>query len=156
MQGIAAAETTTQVDEVQVVAFQLGQEEYAVDIINVQEIIKPHKITRIPRTERYIDGVINLRGNIIPLFNLFTKFNVTSCGSSNETRIIVFQLDDLKASITVDKVSEVLHINRKDIEPTENVYNGIHSNQMKGIAKVDDRILILLDIYKILFNDNIR
>ena len=59
MQGIAAAETTTQVDEVQVVAFQLGQEEYAVDIINVQEIIKPHKITRIPRTERYIDGVLS-------------------------------------------------------------------------------------------------
>lgn len=142
--------------EVQVVAFELGQEEYAVDILNVQEIITLHKVTRIPRTERHVEGVINLRGNIIPLFNLHTKFNLPSAGSTEDKRIIVFQLDDLKAAIIVDKVSEVLHINSSAIESTDNVYNGLNANHINGVAKVGERILILLDIYKILINDNIR
>lgn len=142
--------------EIQVVAFELGQEEYAVDILNVQEIITMHRVTRIPRTESYVEGVINLRGNIIPLFNLHTKFNIPSPGDVKDKRIIVFQLNDLKAAIIVDKVSEVLHINRNQIEQTQDVYGGINVNHISGVAKVGGRILILLDIYKILINDNIR
>jgi purine-binding chemotaxis protein CheW len=142
--------------ERQVVAFQLGPEEYAVDIINVQEIIRLLKVTRIPRTEAWVEGVINLRGNIIPLFNLHTKFNLPASQSTEEQRIIVFQLDDLKAAVIVDKVSEVLHINSQDIESTDHVYEGINTGHIDGIAKINGRILILLNIYKILINDNIR
>jgi len=142
--------------EMQVVAFQLGSEEYAVDIVNVQEIIKLHKVTRVPRTEPYVEGVINLRGNIIPLFNLHTKFKLPASGSSDEQRIIVFQLDDIKAAIIVDRVSEVLHINTADIEATDHVYQGINASHIDGVAKIGDRILILLNIYKILISDNIR
>lgn len=143
-------------DERQVVAFQLGAEEYAVDIINVQEIIRLHKVTRIPRTEAWVEGVINLRGNIIPLFNLHTRFKLPAPASTEEQRIIVFQLDDLKAAVIVDKVSEVLHINNLDIEATDHVYEGVNTGHINGIAKLNDRILILLNIYKILINDNIR
>ncbi len=142
--------------EVQVVAFALGQEEYAVNILNVQEIITMHKITRIPRTEAYIEGVINLRGNIIPLFNLHTKFNIPTSGDLDDKRIIVFQLDDLKVAIIVDQVSEVLHLNKDQIEETGNAYNGINVKHISGVAKVGGRILILLNIYKILINDNMR
>lgn len=143
-------------DEIQVVAFQLGQEEYAVDIMDVQEIIRMLNVTRVPRTEQYIEGVINLRGNIIPLFNLHTRFNMTDLVGMEEKRIIVFQLDDQKAAIIVDEVSEVLRIAKKDIEETERVYGAIQADHIKGIAKVGDRLMILLDIYKILDIDKIR
>jgi purine-binding chemotaxis protein CheW len=156
MQAVENKSYSDSKQEMQVVAFQLGLEEYAVDIINVQEIIKLHKVTRIPRTEPYVEGVINLRGNIIPLFNLHTKFKLPARGSSEDQRIIVFQLDDIKAAIIVDKVSEVLHINTGDIEATDHVYQGMNASHINGIAKIEDRILILLNIYKILINDNIR
>ncbi len=156
MQVINQAVENAVEEERQVVAFQLGAEEYAVDIINVQEIIKLQKVTRIPRTEPWVEGVINLRGNIIPLFNLHTKFKLSAPDSTDEQRIIVFQLDDIKAAVIVDKVSEVLHLNCQEIEATDRVYEGINAEHIIGIAKLEGRILILLNIYKILINDNIR
>lgn len=142
-------------DQIQVVAFQLGNEEYAVDILNVQEINRLLNITRVPRSPDYIDGVVNLRGNIIPVINLHTKFNMQISGNDEDTRIIVFQFDDVKAGIIVDKVSEVLHINLKDIEETAKVYTSIDAETIKGVARVDDRLLILLDLQKLLGIDNI-
>lgn len=138
-------------DVVQVVAFQLGNEEYAVDILNVQEINRLLNITRVPRSPDYIDGVVNLRGSIIPVINLHTKFNLSkNDGEDEDTRIIVFQFEDVKAGIIVDKVSEVLHLRRSDIEETSKVYNSIDAEMIKGVAKVDDRLLILLDLQKLL------
>ena len=93
-------------NEIQVVAFQLGKEEYAVDILNVQEINRLLNITRVPRAEKHIDGVINLRGNIIPVINLHKKFNLQSSGNEEDKRIIVFEFEDVKAGIIVDEVSE--------------------------------------------------
>ena len=142
-------------DQIQVVAFQLGNEEYAVDILNVQEINRLLNITRVPRSPDYIDGVVNLRGNIIPVINLHKKFNMQISGNDEDTRIIVFQFDDVKAGIIVDKVSEVLHLNLNDIEETAKVYNSIDAETIKGIARVDDRLLILLDLQKLLGIDTI-
>ncbi len=142
-------------EQIQVVAFQLGNEEYAVDILNVQEINRLLKITRVPRSPDYIDGVVNLRGSIIPVINLHKKFNMEISGNDEDTRIIVFQFDDIKAGIIVDKVSEVLHINQKNIEETASVYNSIDAETIKGVARVDDRLLILLDLQKLLGIDNI-
>lgn len=137
-------------DVVQVVAFQLGNEEYAVDILNVQEINRLLNITRVPRSPDYIDGVVNLRGSIIPVINLHTKFNLSKNGEDEDTRIIVFQFEDVKAGIIVDKVSEVLHLRRSDIEETSKVYNSMDAEMIKGVAKVEDRLLILLDLQKLL------
>ena len=135
--------------DIQVVAFKLGQEEYAVDIVNVMEINRLTNITRVPRTTGYIEGVINLRGNIIPLINLHTKFGIAASGAEDDKRIIVFQYDDIKAGIIVDEVSEVLRLSEKEIEQIDKVYNAINSEQITGIAKINDRLLILLDIKKI-------
>ncbi|CFX66267.1 CheW-like protein [Syntrophomonas zehnderi OL-4] len=137
-------------DVVQVVAFQLGDEEYAVDILNVQEINRLLNVTRVPRSPDYIDGVVNLRGSIIPVINLHTKFNLNKNGEDEDTRIIVFQFEDVKAGIIVDKVSEVLHLHRSDIEETSKVYNSMDAEMIKGVAKVEDRLLILLDLQKLL------
>ena len=140
----------SQDDEIQVVAFNLGKEEYAVDILNVQEIERVLNITRVPRSTNYIEGVVNLRGNIIPIINLHKKFNLQAEGNEEEKRIIVFQFDDLKAGIIVDEVSEVLRLGKEDIEETGKVYGSINAEHIKGVAKVDSRLLILLDIFNIL------
>ncbi len=144
------AETQSTDDVVQVVAFQLGQEEYAVDILNVQEIVRLLNITRVPRSPEYIDGVVNLRGNIIPVINLHKKFQIGMSGDSDDKRIVVFQFDDVKAGILVDKVSEVLYLSNSNIEETARVYNSINAELIKGVAKVGDRLLILLDLQKLL------
>ncbi len=137
-------------EEFQVVAFKLGQEEYGADVLNVQEINRPLNITRVPRTQEYIEGVVNLRGNIVPVINLHTKFNIKGQGSEDDKRIIVFQFDDLKVGIIVDEVSEVIRLKTSDIEETAKVYNAMTVEHIKGIAKVNSRLLILLDLPKIL------
>lgn len=137
-------------EEIQVVAFNLGKEEYAVDILNVQEINRLLNITRVPRAANHIEGVVNLRGNIIPVINLHKKFKLQSAGKEEDKRIIVFQFDDLKAGIIVDEVSEVLRLAKDDIEETAKVYNSINAEHIQGIAKVNNRLLILLDLLKIL------
>jgi len=141
---------TVSLDTIQVVAFQLGNEEYAVDILKVQEINRLLSITRVPRSSEFIEGVVNLRGNIIPVINLHKKFHLASSGDANEKRIIVFQFDDVKAGIIVDKVSEVLQISSLDIEDTAKVYSSADAESIRGVAKVDDRLLILLDLQKLL------
>jgi len=140
----------SQDDEIQVVAFNLGKEEYAVDILNVQGIERVLNITRIPRSENYIEGVVNLRGNIIPIINLHKKFNLQAEGNEEDKRIIVFQFNDLKVGIIVDEVSEVLRLGKEDIEETGKVYSSINAEHIRGIAKVNNRLLILLDLLKIL------
>ncbi|MDD2619643.1 MAG: chemotaxis protein CheW [Syntrophomonadaceae bacterium] len=137
-------------EEIQVVAFRLGKEEYAVDILNVQEINRLLTITRVPRAAKHIEGVVNLRGNIIPIINLHTRFNLEAAGDQEDKRIIVFQFEDIKTGIIVDEVSEVLSLKKKDIEETGNVYNSITADLIRGIARVDDRLFLLLDILKIL------
>ncbi len=146
----AKAEMSQQEEEFQVVAFQLGREEYAVDILNVMEINRLLGITRVPRAGKNIEGVVNLRGNIIPIINLHKRFGIQSDGNEEDKRIIVFQFDELKVGIIVDEVSEVLRIHTTDIEPTSQVYHSMSAEHIKGIAKVDDRLLILLDLLRIL------
>ncbi|MGI6468799.1 MAG: chemotaxis protein CheA [Syntrophomonadaceae bacterium] len=142
--------------ELSVVVFQLGPQEYAVDVANVREIIRPHKVTPLPGTEAYVEGVINLRGDIIPLFNLHTRFKLPAAGSSDEQRIVVFQLDDVKAAIIVDRVSEVLRINTASIEPADRLYQAMNAGHIAGIARLGERLLILLNIYHIFINGNSR
>jgi len=137
-------------DGIQVVAFRLGKEEYAVDILHVQEIVRLLSITRVPRSARHIEGVVNLRGNIVPIINLHRRFNIESAGEEEDKRIVVFHFDDFKAGIIVDEVSEVLALNSNNIEETDKVYSSMSSDFIKGIARVDNRLFLLLDLQKII------
>ena len=136
--------------KIQVVAFQLSNAEYAVEITSVQEINRLINITRVPHAPFYIEGVINLRGNIIPAINLHKKFNLSGQSFDEDTRIIVFQFADVKAAIIVDQVSEVLQLDTADIDESEHLYSSIDAHLIKGMAKIDNRLLILLDLEKML------
>jgi purine-binding chemotaxis protein CheW len=136
--------------KIQVVAFELANAEYAVDILHVQEINRLINITRVPRSPSYIEGVINLRGNIVPVINLHKKFNLASPGFDEDTRIIVFQFAEIKAAIIVDSVAEVIQLDRFNIEESGQLYSSIDTEAIQGMAKIDERVLILLDLEKIL------
>ena len=136
--------------KIQVVAFELANAEYAVDILHVQEINRLINITRVPGSPSYIEGVINLRGNIIPVINLHKKFNLASPGFDEDTRIIVFQFDEIKAAIIVDSVAEVIQLDRVNIEESGQLYSSVDTEAIQGMAKIEERVLILLDLEKIL------
>ena len=136
-------------EEIQVVAFRLGNEEYAVDILYVQEIIRLLNITRVPRSAQHIEGVVNLRGSIIPIANLHSRFDLQFSENQDDKRIIVFKFDEVQGGIIVVDVSELLRIHQNDIEAADIVYGTLEADHIKGIAKVGERLLILLDLAKI-------
>jgi len=137
-------------EQLQVVVFKLGIEEYAVEILYVQEIKKLLTITRVPRAEHYIEGVVNLRGNIIPVINLHTRFSLQSQGEDDDKRIIVFQIDDLRVGVIVDAVLEVLHMRKSEIDDATKLYESTNVDHIMGVIKKENRLFILLNLNKIL------
>jgi len=131
-------------DEIQVIAFKLGKEEYAVAITSVQEIIMPQDKTKIPRSPEFVEGVINLRGNIIPIIDGRKRFGIEMTKETSETRIMVLELDRNTVGLTVDSVSEVIHMQTKDVQQSP-VNNDKSQDFILGIGKYRDRLIILLD-----------
>jgi purine-binding chemotaxis protein CheW len=137
-------------EKIQVVVFQLAGAEYAVEITFVEEINRLMNITRVPHTPSYIEGVINLRGSIIPIINLHKKFDLIIPQFDNHTRIIVFKINDIEAAIIVDKVSEVIYLDVANIVEDKQFFSPINAEVIKGMVKVEDRLLIILDLGKML------
>jgi len=135
--------------EIQLVIFKLGEEEYGVDILNVQEIIKMVEFTKLPNLPSFIEGVINLRGKIIPVIDLKKRFNLASKKYTEDNRIVVIDVNNITVGMVVDAVSEVLRISCNTIEPTPTIISSIDTEYLKGVGKLEDRLLILLDIEKI-------
>jgi len=133
----------------QLVTFKLGTEEFGVDILKVQEINKMMNITRIPNAPAFIEGVINLRGKIIPIVDLRKRLGFREQPYDKSTRIIVVELEGLVLGFIVDSVSEVLRIPGNTIEPPPSMVAGIESEYIEGVGKLDDRLLILLELKKI-------
>lgn len=135
--------------EIQMIVFQLGNEEYAVPITCVQEIIMPQVPTRIPKSPSYVEGVINLRGHIIPIVDGRKKFHMDSVNkhSSNEARIMVVNVDNEIIGLTVDAVSEVVHLQTDEIEPPP-IDMGEDNDFLWGVGKLKNRLLILLNPQK--------
>ena len=137
-------------NEIQVVAFNLAKEEYAIDILAVQEIIRPTAITRVPKAPSYIEGVINLRGNVVPVVNLRQCFGLKEEEQTETSRIIILIINDMKIGITVDSVTEVIRIKEDDVEVPD-LSGSLDKKFVKGIGKYnEDRLLILLDLVEIL------
>lgn len=134
----------------QLVTFRLGNEEFSLDILRVQEIIRHMELTRVPRTPDFVDGVINLRGRVIPVLDLRKRFGLPSDAKTNETRIIVVDVDNKTVGLKVDAVSEVLRLPADTVEPAPAIVTGAESDYIKGVGKLDGRLLILLDVEKIL------
>ena len=136
--------------EMQLVTFRIGDEEFGVDILAVQEIIRMLQITMVPRAPFFIEGVINLRGKVIPVINMRTRFNKPSLEHNADTRIVVMELGQKIVGFLVDAVSEVLRIPTNTVEAAPPVVAGIGSEYIKGVGKLDDRLLILLDLEHLL------
>lgn len=134
----------------QLVTFRLGNEEFSLDILRVQEIIRHMELTRVPRTPDFVDGVINLRGRVIPVLDLRKRFGLPSEERTNETRIIVVDVDNKTVGLKVDAVSEVLRLPADTVEPAPAIVTGVESDYIKGVGKLEGRLLILLDVEKIL------
>lgn len=138
--------------ERQLVVFALGKEEFGIDISRVREIVRPQNITAIPQALEYVMGVVNLRGQIVPIVDLNTRFSIAGGAESEESRkrIIVVNMDGQDTGILVDGVSEILRVPEESIEPTPTIRSGgISSDFIQGIAKVDDRIIIVLELNKV-------
>lgn len=133
----------------QLVTFKLENDEFGVDILKVQEINRMMNITKIPNAPDFIEGVINLRGKIIPIVDLRKKLGFPSKEYDKATRIIVIELEGIILGFVVDSVSEVLRIPRNTIEPPPSIIRGIESEFIEGVGKLEDRLLILLELKKI-------
>jgi purine-binding chemotaxis protein CheW len=139
----------------QLVTFKLGGEEYAVDILKVQEINRMVEITSVPHTSNYVEGVINLRGKVIPVVNLRKKFGMEMRDTDSQSRIMVVDVGTT-IGVMVDSVSEVLRLSADTVEPPPPMTGGVGSEYIKGVGKLQDRLLILLDIDKLLGHDELH
>jgi len=135
--------------ELQIVGFMLGDEEYGVDILSVNEILKMTKITRVPKSSEFVRGVINLRGNVVPILNVRKKFKGEEKIVDEATRIIILTVNNNRFGIIVDNVTEVIRIKEEDIEEP-NLIDSIDKKYVDGVGKYSGRLLILLKLDQIL------
>jgi len=136
--------------EEQLVIFTLGQGHYGVDISAVESIIKMQAITAVPRAPSFIEGLTNLRGTVLPVIDLRRRFGLPVEEETKEARIVVVEINGMTVGMVVDGVSEVLHVLEKDIEPPSSIVSTTDSAFITGIVRVDERLIILLDLGRVL------
>ena len=142
--------------EKQLVVFELADEFYGVDIANVDGIVKMQAITRVPHSPSFVEGVTNLRGEILPVIDLRKRFDLEAYKANTESRIINIAIEDMKIGMIVDSVSEVLTIQDSMIEETPRIVTSVDSAFIIGIAKLGDRLIILLDLSRILHSEEVE
>ncbi len=137
-------------DFTQVVSFKLADEEYAIEITRVKEIILVEGITRVPQMPEYIEGIINLRGEVVPVIDLRKRFGLKNAELVEETRIVVSRMDKRIVGLIVDSVSQVMKLPNTDIQPPPDTIASIAGEYLTGIGKIEERMIMMLDIEKIL------
>jgi purine-binding chemotaxis protein CheW len=136
--------------EQQLVIFELAKEFYGINIAVVESIIKMQAITQLPHTPSYMKGVINLRGSVLPVIDLRTRFALEAREDTRQTRIIIVTMGSVKVGVVVDGVSEVLRVSDELIEPLPPMVNSVNSVFLKGIVRLENRLIILLELGKVL------
>jgi purine-binding chemotaxis protein CheW len=134
---------------IQLVGFRLDNEDYAIAITKIQEIILMKPITRIPQVPDFIEGLINLRGSVIPIVNLRKRFGLPHRELDDETRTIVVNVHEKTVGCVVDAVTQVMRINRDQVQPPPLSVLAVNHQYLAGLAKLEDRLLIILDIDKL-------
>jgi purine-binding chemotaxis protein CheW len=140
----------------QLVTFTINEEEYGIEILKVQEIIRTMGMTKVPNAPLFVEGLINLRGKVIPIINLRTRFNLERRDYDAQTRIVVIEIHAMVIGFVVDSVSEVLRIAADTVEPAPLIVSGIDSDYIKGVGKLDERLLLLLDLEKLLSQEELH
>ncbi|HEB30967.1 MAG TPA: chemotaxis protein CheW [Spirochaetes bacterium] len=134
----------------QMISFNIGEEDYGVNIQTVKEVIRKREITRLPKAPAFVKGVINLRGDIIPIIDLRERFGMEQRESTDMTRVIVAEVDGRPIGMVVDSVSHVIRIAQDQIEPPPEMVGGISEEYLKGVGKVGEQLIVLLNIDRIL------
>lgn len=147
---------TSQSQLLQLVSFHIEEEEFAIDILNIQGINRMMNITRVPNTPAFVEGIINLRGQVIPVVNLRKRLGFPPKEPDKSTRIIVVEIGKRVIGFIVDSVNEVLRISSSITEPPPPMVAGIDSEYITAVGKLEDRLLILLDLEKVLSGDELN
>ena len=147
---VERSEYAEEMDQIQLVGVKLGDEEYAIDVLKINTIIRSIEITIVPRMESYILGVMNLRGKVVPVIDLRVRFNLAKNDFDKATRIIVVNINDENIGFVVDEVTEVMRIKRSMVEPTPPLVGSISQEYILGICKYDSRLIMLLDIDRVI------
>jgi len=145
---------STVVNEKQVVLIKLGNEIYGLDIAAVHEIIRMQPVTRVPRAPEYVEGVINLRGKVIPIIDMGKKFGLEAIERGKNSRIVVVDIKGTTLGIIVDAVTEVRRIPQDSIESASDIIVNDESDYLIGIAKIEDKMVILLDLDRLLSRES--
>lgn len=140
-------------DTLQLVIFQLNGQEYGIDIFKVNEIVPYTKPTKIPNSPAYIEGVLNLRGRVIPVISLKKRFNLEDAGTDDRTRIIVSNTGAAVAGFVVDEASEVLTVDRESIEPVSDIVSSISKKYISGVGKLSNGRMYILLNFDELYNE---
>lgn len=130
----------------QYVVFKLGREEYGLDIQKVTTIEKVMAIARVPKTPSFIKGVINLRGEIIPIMDLRSRFNLPETEATEDTRIIIIKIEEISVGLVVDAVDEVMQLTEDSVESLNSFSNDLSMDYILGVGKIDNRIVTLLNL----------
>ena len=133
----------------QYIVFGLGEEQFGIDSLNITTIDRLKTITRVPKTPNYIKGVINLRGDIIPVMDLRARFNLPAAEETEETRIIILKLEEISIGVIVDEVRQTIQLGEEDIESTTSLINSAAADYILGIGKVNGEIITLLNFEKL-------
>lgn len=139
--------------ELQLVGFHVGGEEFCLDILRVQEIIRLQQLTRVPNSHESMDGVMNLRGKIIPVIGLRKRFGLEPVPPNKQNRIVVVEIGGAVLGLIVDSVSEVLRLPAGAIEPPPQL-GKVQQEYVSGVGKIDDRLLILLDMDRLMSTED--
>ena len=134
----------------QLISFEVGEEEYGLDILRVKEVIRIREITRLPNTPSFVKGIINLRGDVIPIVDLRDKFGLEHREYTSMTRVIVVDVEGRLVGMVVDAASQVVRIPADQIDPPPPIAGGLSTEYIKGVGKLEERLVILLDIDRIL------
>ncbi|MFA9558063.1 chemotaxis protein CheW [Evansella sp. AB-rgal1] len=147
--------TDIKVNDIKVIVFQLQNEEYGVSVEQVLSIERFQHITRVPRTAEFVKGVINLRGVVTPVIDLRSRFGIEEKEFSDSSRIIIVTVEEMNVGLIVDAANDVIDISSSAIEPPPEVVGGIKTDYIRGVAKLDKRLLIILNLNKVLSPDEL-
>ncbi len=139
--------------EVQLACFRVGSELYALDIMRIKEIIRPQKLTPVPKAPSFIEGVINLRGSVIPVADMRKRFDQPIDEDTRKNRIVICSLAGRNIGLLVDEVKEVKRFTRKEIAPSPHFIQGAQADYFLGVARRDDDLIMLVDLEKVLSSE---
>ncbi len=156
LEGLSMLEQSKTAKEIKAIVFRLQNEEYGVDVQQVRSIERLEHITRVPNAPDFVKGVINLRGVVTPVIDLRKRFGLPLTSYTDQTRIIIVRIDEIEVGLIVDAANDVIDIPEEMIEAPPEIVGGVGAEYLSGVAKIGTRLLILLNLEKVLLMNEVE